>query len=236
MPCFGSSVYHPQPIISRPPHFDKFQGAAAPGLSICATKEKYYSENQVISGCCFFGNFAFIPPSFALDATRWGLLEGAIWRLGKGIYAVGASFSPDGQTLKTSQHEDPIMRLWDVATGRLLETIPKEAAAFSLQYKQVSAKFSYDTHVVFSPDRKIYATGGSYGDPFVRLWNLESGEQLNSFLGAVTWVGKMAYASGIWKLKFSSDGQTLAVYGGDGNLRFFDVDTIMLQGLPSREP
>src|SRR5262249_8961827 len=64
-----------------------------------------------------------------------------------GVAVVGdVAFSPDGKTLAMASRERSVL-LWDVATGRLLETLKGHSSGVSA--------------VVFSPDGRTLVTGGS---------------------------------------------------------------------------
>ncbi len=91
------------------------------------------------------------------------------------------AFSPDGKTLALASCEGTV-QLWDVANGKLLETLKGHSSAVSA--------------VVFSPDGRTLASGGS--DQTVRLWNVETRRELmqldsgNVELGGVEYTGVLA--------------------------------------------
>ena len=81
--------------------------------------------------------------------------------------------------------------LWDVSTGRLIRTFPKQALAIFV--------------VKFSPDGKRFATGDRRGT--LRLWDPDRGEETASW---------KANDSAILTLDFSPDGGRIACGGWNG--------------------
>jgi WD40 repeat protein len=118
------------------------------------------------------------------------------------------SFSPNGRLLADAQN-DGTVRIWDMQTGQLKQTI--QDTGKDAEVGDVSA-------VAFSPDSKIIATGG--GRNFtVKWWELSTGRLLHA-LKKTTGVPK--------SLAFTSDGKSLAVaYSVHNNTKaqFWDVKT-----------
>ena len=73
-----------------------------------------------------------------------------------GTYVANLAFSPDGSMLASGgSYRDRTFKLWDVASGHLVETIDLEAEALA-----------------FSPDGTTLAFGSNYG---IGLWDLATG-------------------------------------------------------------
>ena len=104
------------------------------------------------------------------------------------------AFSPDGKTLALASHEGTV-QLWDVATGKLRETLKGHSSAVMA--------------VVFSPDGRTLASGSS--DQTVRLWNVETRRELMQLDH-----GGVELGPWVQSLAFSPDGQQLLAGGRRG--------------------
>ncbi|MDE0466764.1 MAG: sigma-70 family RNA polymerase sigma factor [Candidatus Poribacteria bacterium] len=156
------------------------------------------------------------------------------------------AFSPDGKTV-ASGAEDHAIRLWDVETGRNIETLTGHkngvfSVAFSPDGEKLASGALDDTvklwnvltgrnlqtfkhrervfSVAFSPDGKLLAGGAWRG---IKLWNVETGTEVNGLKdGATVRSGSIA---------FSPDGATLASaavdrFGGtSGEVTLWNVET-----------
>ena len=123
-------------------------------------------------------------------------------------YVYSVAFSPDGTTI-ASGSRDYTIRLWDVATGSLRNTLRRDPIEIHPVYS-----------VVFSPDGSMIASGN--GDYTVHLWNVATGSLRNTLAG---------HTSNIYSVAFSPDGNTLASGSQDETVRLWDVATATLRNI-----
>lgn len=138
-------------------------------------------------------------------------------------YLTPGILSADGKRVVTVDlnRKEKLLRLWDVATGRLLLEFGDHACLSAC----------------FSPNGKVLATLGvsqpgipqfrAFAD-VVSLWDLSEGRQLRSW---------KAHDDGVYCGVFMADGKTLITGGADKTIRFWDVasgrETRCLRGEPS---
>ena len=110
------------------------------------------------------------------------------------------AFSPDGQTLASVSENNTAIRLWNVNTGELLNTLKGHKETVN--------------SVAFSPDGQTLASGGR--DNTIRLWDVNTGEHKHTFI-------RHPDDGRITSIAFSPDRQTLA--SGGGSINLWDVNT-----------
>lgn len=71
------------------------------------------------------------------------------------------AFSPDSKLLAVADISDTGVRIWDVATAKVVRVLPHRRAL----------------HVLFSPDGKVVATIGKH----IKLWEVANGKELVTF-------------------------------------------------------
>jgi len=117
------------------------------------------------------------------------------------LYA--AAFSPDGKTLAAGGL-DKIVRLWDVATGKLRGELTGH------QHPDVYTVYT----LAFSADGKLLASGDREGT--IRLWEPTTGQYLRTL---------QAPGGTLLQVAFSPDSTVLAAARDSGAIQFWDVRT-----------
>ncbi|MBN2514648.1 MAG: caspase family protein, partial [Deltaproteobacteria bacterium] len=125
--------------------------------------------------------------------------------------------SPNGKYLLSSggggrgaeKKERGVIYLWDVSTGRLVNTFDGTGENKGWGHAVLT--------MAFSQDSKYALSGGTDGS--IRLWDISSGAELRTIQGHTGWVGTNAVA-------FSPDGRfIMSVGGSDGFAKLWDIST-----------
>jgi WD40 repeat protein/serine/threonine protein kinase len=135
----------------------------------------------------------------------WNVADGSLVRRFKGPvgYVRSAAFSPDGRRVAATDDEGNLLRLWDAATGTLLNEFTGHAPLSPRIYA-----------MAFSPDGSRIATGG--GDKNVCIWDPDSkGPPLQT----------LEHRAEVTAVTFSPDGKTVAGGGPELNVRLWEVAT-----------
>ena len=111
----------------------------------------------------------------------------------------GVAYSPNGKTL-ASAGGDKTVKLWDVATGKLLRTLQGHTKIV--------------TSVAYSPDGQTLVSAS--GDKTVKLWETKTGQLLRTLEGHTSFVESVSY---------SPDGKMLASASWDETVKLWDAAT-----------
>lgn len=125
-------------------------------------------------------------------------------QMGHAEPVTSVAFSPDGVFLASSS-SDRTVKLWHVATGRLLRTLAGHTVGAS--------------SVAFDPSGTILASAD--GDGIIRFWDTNTGRMLRELGRTETPPPRPA----IHALAFSPDGSTLAAALSDRRVVLWDVKT-----------
>ncbi len=117
------------------------------------------------------------------------------------------AFTPDGQRIVTGGFDEAV-RVWEVATGKLLDTIHTPHAVLCL---------------AVSPDGKT-VVAGMFGTQVV-LWDLKSKRDVHHFIGHEQGNWRGGNAGRVLAVAFSPDGTKLASGGEGPMLRVWNVAT-----------
>ncbi|MBD2169496.1 ribosome assembly protein 4 [Calothrix membranacea FACHB-236] len=123
------------------------------------------------------------------------------------------TFSPDGQQL-ASGSDDNTIKLWDVSTGKVIQTLPPLQEATPTESYIDSGHQDSVTSIAFSSDGKKLASGSE--DKTIKLWDISTGQLLQTFSG---------HGDVIKTIALSSDGQKLASGSKDKTIKLWDVST-----------
>ena len=109
------------------------------------------------------------------------------------------AFSPDGKLFATS-HADGTIRLWNVKTRQVQQTLTSHAAAAG--------------RVAFSPDGNILAA--RCVDGTIQIWDIRSGREVRTIVHQQRWPRA---------LTLLPDGKTIVSATLDATLKEWDIDT-----------
>jgi hypothetical protein len=115
------------------------------------------------------------------------------------------AISPDRKII-ASGSLDQTIKLWDVNTGKLLETLTEHSSAV--------------TCVTFSQDGKTLVSSSANPDGTIKLWNVDTGN-LQASLKSDDWI-----VVSVWSIALSPDGETLVSgHHADNTVKIWDLPT-----------
>lgn len=109
------------------------------------------------------------------------------------------AFSPDGRLLATAGHDEQSVRIWDVATGRSVETLVGHPG--------------YVRDCTFTPDGTRVVSAGA---DQTTVWNLTDAGRSDT---------RRAHPGWVWGCASSPDGRWLVTGGTDRILRLWETET-----------
>jgi hypothetical protein len=115
------------------------------------------------------------------------------------------ALSPDGKMIAAVPPYGGVVRVWDTATGALLNEIDADGIFLMESF------FHGDYSFAFTPDGRMVAAAGKRD---VVFWEVRSGREARRFR-----VG----GKGIQALTFSRDGKSFYCGGGDNTLQLWDI-------------
>ncbi len=119
------------------------------------------------------------------------------------------AFSPDGKKVLTGFNFDETAKLWDIATGEILQTFATQSSSI--------------ISVAFSSDGSQILTGGAGSDNSAKLWDVVTGDVIRTFpiqtAITSTWLGW------VWSVALSPDGNQVLTGSNDGTAILWDVKT-----------
>lgn len=122
---------------------------------------------------------------------------------GHGDRVTSVAISPDGKII-ASGSLDRTIKLWDLATGKLLENITQHSGAV--------------TCITFSRNGETLASSSARPDGSIKLWNINTG-QLTGTLRTDNWI-----VLNVWSIALSPDGKTLVSgHHADSTVKIWDV-------------
>ncbi|MFM6642637.1 MAG: protein kinase domain-containing protein, partial [Microcystis panniformis] len=164
----------------------------------------YWCDRSTNLGVDIFPGVVKAKPSVVVESTSQPqvisnqFIENLLQTLkGHSNWVWSVAYSPDGQTV-ASGSEDKTIKLWNVKTGNLLQTL---------------IGHSYTVSVAYSPDGQTLASG-SFDN--IELWDVKTGNLLQTLTGHSNLVNSVAY---------SPDGQTVASGSWDNTIKLWYART-----------
>lgn len=188
--------------LPAPAHLKASKGAIA-------SRVVFSPDSKVLAMSTDYGSVEFLDVATGKDVTpRRNLPEG-------GVYdpPVRLAFSPDGRLVATGGEHGPVIRIWEVSSGK--EKLHMIFPGTIVPRIGLNA-------LTFSPDGKLLASGHVNG--LIRVWDPATGKELRVWQAHLKGHGRGG-SDGVITLAFSADGKSLVSGGSDHLIRFWDVAT-----------
>jgi WD40 repeat protein/uncharacterized caspase-like protein len=154
-------------------------------------------------------------PRFTAKAAHDASLAEVVVGIGHANSVGSVAFAPDGKTV-LSGSTDSTLKLWDVASGRLLRTLAGHSGTIK--------------SVAFAPDGRTVVSGSE--DNTLKLWDIATGRLLRTIV-----VHSLTGFPGVTSVAFAPDGNAVLSGSSDWNLELWDLASGQLlrtfQGDPS---
>jgi serine/threonine protein kinase len=144
-----------------------------------------------IYGYVRYGLFPTNPISIIASKDSDFFLKQTLTGHSEAVYFV--AISPDGKIL-ASGSQDRIIKLWNLATGKLIRTLTGHS--------------SWISSIAISPNREILASSSQDGT--IKLWNLATGELIRTLTG---------HSDSVNSIAISRDGKILASASDDKTIK-----------------
>jgi WD40 repeat protein len=145
-------------------------------------------HDDLIANVPFINNLRDVSLSFSPDGSSLAMARGnkvLMWSINtkKELLKIevdfhrfkSVNFSPDGKRIITASMDierNCVVQIWDVESGKGLQTIEVDAKGLTLG--------THSTYATYSPDGKKIASSG-YLDKTIRIWDAVSGKELQRF-------------------------------------------------------
>jgi WD40 repeat protein len=186
--------------------------------------ERYEGHQGYVFGLAFSPDGGFLVSGSADGSLMLCDLRNRKGRFWLGTHAVeggptdhwwvfSVAFAPDGRHI-LSGGKDHTVRLWEVPSQETFARGAGKAFPQGTEFRRFQGHMDEVTSVAFSPTSPRVLSGSK--DRTIRLWDLETAQELACLHGHTDWVHSVA---------FSPDGRRILSGSSDNTVRLWDVDS-----------